>query len=284
MKKINQTNYSFQQVFDACRKGVKNKDRNDLIKRLGEVSSLDEIEKKYQNKAKKQKLYTFEEHKKSDFVFDKLTTEEAKYLYTKGLVKRNSGRKIYDKILSQTPKCPYCGEIGNSATLDHYLPKSFFPQFSILPDNLVPACRDCNSGSKSSTFPKTEDQQIIHPYFDKTIFFEEQWIRAKVLAGVNQEPYILEYYISCPEEWSNIDKKRAEKHFDEFNIAKRYGIQAAEQLSIEIDKRKNTLKSLSKGKFRSYLLDGINASFVNHWRSIMYQALASDNVFCSAIF
>ncbi len=42
--------------------------------------------------------------------------------------------------------CPYCGLPGK-LTLDHYLPRapSFFPQFSSLSSNLVPACHGCQS-------------------------------------------------------------------------------------------------------------------------------------------
>lgn len=40
--------------------------------------------------------------------------------------------------------CPYCGIPGN-ITLDHYLPRDlkFFPHYSALETNLVPACFDC---------------------------------------------------------------------------------------------------------------------------------------------
>lgn len=40
--------------------------------------------------------------------------------------------------------CPYCGLPGN-ITLDHYLPRDlkYFPHYSVLEVNLVPACFDC---------------------------------------------------------------------------------------------------------------------------------------------
>lgn len=39
--------------------------------------------------------------------------------------------------------CPYCG-IGPAGTHDHALPKECYPEFSVLAQNLVPCCGDCN--------------------------------------------------------------------------------------------------------------------------------------------
>lgn len=288
MKNLNKTNYRFQKVFAACIKGEKN---INLKHRLQEVdnNSLKEIERNYLANANKQELYTFEANQNDDshIVYGKITKGEAKDLYDKGLLGRKEGKKIYAKLLSRALKCPYCGEVGIVSTLDHYLPKSFYPQFSILPYNLIPACRDCNSGSKGSKYPEHEEEQIIHPYFDKPIFFNEQWIYAKVIRATNQgEPYILKYYVACPSGWNDIDKKRVKNHFDEFDIAKRYGIQASEALSDVIYMRKNSLSNLPCKDYLLHLKEqSKNESFhINHWRRVMYQALANDRVFCSTEF
>lgn len=253
---------------------------------MNQTDNLDKIELDYQINATQQKLYSFAANHNDDnhLVYSKITKGEAKDLYDKGLLGRKEGKVIYDKLVSQAIKCPYCGEIGFVASLDHYLPKSFFPQFSILPYNLIPSCRDCNSGSKGSGYPIQEEEQIIHPYFDKPIFFEDQWIYADVITSINQEdPYILKYYVSCPDGWNDIDKRRAKKHFDKFKIAKRYAINASEELSIVVDARKNTLKNLSELDYQSYLLEqsGIHLH-INHWRKVMYQALANNTIFCAS--
>src|SRR6185369_14124832 len=76
------------------------------------------------------------------------------------------GKKIYDRIMTAARACPYCGH-GTLFTLDHYLPKgiSHFPELSIAPLNLIPACRDCNS-NKHVHVPTREEEQYIHPYFE----------------------------------------------------------------------------------------------------------------------
>jgi hypothetical protein len=62
--------------------------------------------------------------------------------------------------------CPMCGSpvIGS---LDHYLPRATFSEFSIMRANLVPACMHCNSSAKGKTLKGDAlPKRFIHPYFD----------------------------------------------------------------------------------------------------------------------
>lgn len=62
--------------------------------------------------------------------------------------------------------CPMCGS-QHLGTLDHYLPRESFPEFSILPCNLIPACPHCNSGVKKGIYRGTASpERFIHPYFE----------------------------------------------------------------------------------------------------------------------
>lgn len=60
--------------------------------------------------------------------------------------------------------CPYCG-LPSVNTIDHYFPKSRFPQFSFLFRNLVPSCYDCNR-IKDDKAIGSYGQYFFHPYFD----------------------------------------------------------------------------------------------------------------------
>lgn len=60
--------------------------------------------------------------------------------------------------------CPMCGST-HSGTLDHYLPKTGFPIFSVFAKNLVPACK-CNSKRKETLLGANPGERLLHPYFD----------------------------------------------------------------------------------------------------------------------
>lgn len=70
--------------------------------------------------------------------------------------------------------CPVCGEAGTPNTLDHYLPQQDFPDFSILPANLVPTCDICQ-GHKLAHYLGPDGRLFVHPYFDA--FLDQQVAR-----------------------------------------------------------------------------------------------------------
>lgn len=59
--------------------------------------------------------------------------------------------------------CPYC-LLRQPTSLDHFLPKDFYPEFSVLAWNLVYVCDPCNrkKGNRFVDAPR----QVINPYFD----------------------------------------------------------------------------------------------------------------------
>jgi hypothetical protein len=204
-------------------------------------------------------------------------------LYGYHMVDRQPGRGLYDVILvAANEQCPFCGGIGRPKSLDHFLPKANYPQYAVLPQNLVPCCRDCNT-EKSNALATVEDEQSIHPYFDDDKFFSEQWVFAKVELT---QPCSLVYFSAPPNEWRDTDKNRALNHFRDFNIGARYSVQAADELSALIDLRRGYLSSISPEEFSVYLSSVSNSTsyFSNHWKRVMYQTLAQNRDFYGAIW
>ncbi len=62
--------------------------------------------------------------------------------------------------------CPSCGEPGRPRTLDHYLPKDKFPEFSINLLNLTPMCDWCQGEKLAEYITSDGRKRYIHPYFD----------------------------------------------------------------------------------------------------------------------
>ncbi|ANQ20204.1 hypothetical protein BA893_00360 [Vibrio natriegens] len=65
--------------------------------------------------------------------------------------------------------CPSCGEDGAPGTLDHYLPKTEFPELAVCVANLTPMCSKCQ-GKKSSEYQTPDGQKAyLHPYYDEVL-------------------------------------------------------------------------------------------------------------------
>lgn len=58
--------------------------------------------------------------------------------------------------------CPYCG-FGEITELDHFLPSSSYPEFSIYTYNLIPSCHRCNN------LKRTFGHVAFNPYYDVVI-------------------------------------------------------------------------------------------------------------------
>lgn len=64
-------------------------------------------------------------------------------------------------------ECPYCGHPLAPDTLDHFIPKDSWPEYSIFPNNLVPQCKYCAPLKGSNYFCSDENAvKYIHPYFN----------------------------------------------------------------------------------------------------------------------
>jgi 5-methylcytosine-specific restriction endonuclease McrA len=62
-------------------------------------------------------------------------------------------------------RCQYCG-IGEATTLDHYIPRDQYPEFSVFILNLVLACAHCNN-KKLNVWRDNGETVFIHLYHDE---------------------------------------------------------------------------------------------------------------------
>lgn len=205
-------------------------------------------------------------------------------LYTQYFVPENKpARAIYETVkVSAGGKCPLCGGIGHVRTLDHYLPKANFPLYSVLPANLVPCCRDCNS-EKLNAFAVHQADQTLHPYFDHDRFFHEKWIHARVIPT---SPPVVEYFVAAPVTWSPQDINRVAAHFREYGLGDKFSVEAAADLPETIRTRSTTLAAHSPADYSAYLWEkSQNIDLpINNWRRVMFAALAMDAWFCHQAF
>lgn len=91
-------------------------------------------------------------------------------------------------VESSSGKCAFCECIpseGGNVEVEHFKPKSKYPNFTFEWENLLPACRRCN-GSKDDH--DTELEPIVNPYLQNpSDFFLYESLSIKPIIGENYE-------------------------------------------------------------------------------------------------
>lgn len=285
MLRLGMPPYTYSQALDCCRNGITG--NTDLLQKLGDNHvRLENVAAFYVASASIGELYTIQatQNNQNDdpIVIGDLKKSDLIMLYSTYFAKKGKpARIIYDAMMAAAKeKCPFCGGIGRPRNLDHFLPKAHYPQFSVLPLNLVPSCRDCNMDGKGSDFATNEEDQVLQPYLDHDRFFSEQWVFASYLRGVGSEPGVIEYFVDPPEYWSNAQKRRVEKHFNDFELGLRFSKEAGPRLVTYLAQMRELMGiPLSIEIAKSVILQPVidSSPYVNHWERVMCLALMDDS-------
>ena len=153
MMRLSEHQYSAEQTLEECVTGITGNAalREKLISSKPELTAAGD---EYLNAVGTGELHCIPsintDVDEDPVVINTLKKSELVKIYDQYFVPEDKpARKIYDALLNAAKeKCPFCGGIGTQRNLDHFLPKAHFPQFSVLPRNLVPSCRDCNMDGK----------------------------------------------------------------------------------------------------------------------------------------
>jgi hypothetical protein len=168
--------------------------------------------------------------------------------------------------------CPVCGS-GATGSLDHYLPRAEFQEFSIMRANLVPACPTCNSTSKGTKYKGGPDERLIHPYFDT-------WANAELWQVKINQPFdaatftpvaldqllsdqkkIVTFHLATVLSWQFLDFAET-----------RWARLPTMMLDFGVDPTDAAVAEYIKGELkRATVADGLNS-----WNSALMRGIASD--------
>ena len=275
MKRLAKPLIDFGSIYDACANEICDSAFAGKVT-AARAAVLTEFAK-YDSYAETHSLYSFTcgaHGEKHQMVLGGLTKSEFLKLYNDHL--RNSTkppRKYYDKLRAgaELGQCPLCG-FGQVSTLDHFLPKSLYPAFSILPLNLVPACKDCNKEKVAAAL--TNLNQVLHPYFEDATVEADTWLFAEI---VQTAPPTVRYYAQTPVPWGADLKQRVNNHFNEFRLAHRFAVEAANALPVLAYHLEGLPDLCSR---TAHLLQAAHSEQRirrNSWKAALYSALASSS-------
>lgn len=274
--RIKKVNHDQKKIIDTCISQIDNK--NGRGSRIGSYSKyILEKQTEYIKKARAGTLDNFEDEKykkeKSADPPNMEFKEDMIWLYDNKFAKSSSeARKYYDKIMlsADNGRCPYCLH-REVSQLDHYLPKSTRPVLSIVTENLIPSCSDCN-------IPKgTNDSLFSHPYFDDIdcfIYLECDLINT-------DDGVVFKYKVAETKECDEKLLERIKNQMNSSDLLSLYGRHAASEFNIhkksfmglnELGEEKNVLTR----HFTSLLESYCDAIGVNSWQSAMYRCLVNN--------
>ncbi len=180
--------------------------------------------------------------------------------------------------------CPFCN-IGQSTTLDHYLPKDTYPTLSVYSRNLVPCCGTCNSLKTTLVLDKAVNvRAFYHPYFD--VIPTDLFLQVQHAVHVNT--ITLKFKVFKPAGMSTNAFNQLNSHFTKLGLAKKFRLRALDHLEEQLPAfRREHHAGGHTAVAASLLTDACDLEISrgrNHWRVVLYKALAADQAFCNEGF
>ncbi|MCA6998448.1 MULTISPECIES: HNH endonuclease [Dickeya] len=204
--------YTFDQIYKSCVIGAKNKSFNaDEIKLNAFLRACHNHYRIYASYGLLHQYIDKTEH----MGWDKNRLLD---LYNLRLSKTGTtARKYYNllKSYSADNKCTLC-HISEADSLDHFLPKEYFPSLTISPNNLIPSCDKCNR-KKLEYFSDQKDAQLIHPRFEG--YYNSFWLLAHFDENQNRI-IVLPNRNIYPE--GSTEYQRISKHINRLGITTAY--------------------------------------------------------------
>lgn len=270
------------EVWDLCLQGLLKKSKSTADALASAKTNVEDAHLAYLGAAG---LGHFWGLRTTDFQCEGVTQAQTTWLYNSKLVGGNDKqRAVYDRIKAGAVDdlCPFCNH-RDVYDLDHFLPKESFHLLAVNPWNLVPSCKECNVNKKAHKADQATNE-FFHPYFNVP---RGRWLSAEVHCG---ERPTLRFKVIAPNEWSEIDLKRAEFQFDRLKLDRLYRAQTGAEIRV--------LASSLLGIFRGggpegadrvrrklmELADEREPAGLNDWKQAMYTAMAESDWYCHGGF
>lgn len=220
--------------------------------------------------------------------FDTNESNDLQGCYT---IKTNAKDELIKNIISAQSKhfqnvCGYC-LINTRNTIDHYIPETSLPVFSILAKNLLPCCNFCNQ-KKLEYWREGNSRAIIHLYNDFNL--DIQFLYGSLSFNKHGVP-LINFELRNDNKILNSDYNIIEKHFTRLDLLNRY----MENIDLIISDIKDDIEInrlefgdlITNEKIKSILIRKsqklVDHFGVNYWKAIVINLLANSKMFLDSI-
>jgi len=220
----------------------------------------------------------------SDSKFSPELPEKLKKLYnSRDELYKTFKDEIYKKPFEECEQlCPYCGTKIAPDTLDHYMPKAIFPEFSIYSYNLIPVCSVCNRNKHEKWLDDSGSRLILNPYFDK-IIDEQQFLKCSLKLG-NNAIISIDYYIDDKVNIEDYYLTIIKNHFEKLDLNQRYVKLSVDRFGrfvwgyIDDDEKEFVDVSISELKRDvKKSINGLRKYGKNYWEKVFLEELKESD-------
>ena len=182
-------------------------------------------------------------------------------------------KPVLQALRSRTHQfCPACGEDGTPNTLDHYLPKQTYPEFSITAWNLFPMCDICQGEKGTKTVNVANERLFLHPYFDQ--FMDAQVVELEIGTPYNAPTSIS---VAPHNTLDAAESALVSRHLNELNIAKRFNhFFKSEYLRLLRLVRDIRVGGMDVTTMLGYFRSNARDKSINSWGHVFYTAVLSN--------
>ncbi|MEZ8372621.1 HNH endonuclease [Vibrio splendidus] len=186
----------------------------------------------------------FHEVKKQISNVDEEVSKSLKVLYD-AYVKKSGVTKF---IFKQSHVCAGCQKsyATERSTKDHFLPSSVYPNFFVLPWNLIPICGDCNR-AKNDAYPKNSKENLPHPYFNG-LLFKKNWIKVVI-----KEVKPLKFELAFDKALRASEKQMVLNHLVTFKLEGAFNSHMSTLFDEIDDELRDTFKANGAANLKAYL-------------------------------
>lgn len=271
----NLTNFD-EDCFNIHKTAVKNKNNSALKKAL--ISIEDKVRGQYEvynDKFTTKSIYKIKSISFTLFERDSLIDL---YSYRSAIIKSVKNKILDKQIITINATCQYC-TINSVGTLDHFIPKEEFPEFSVNPLNLFPCCSECNSKKSKFSFDG-EESLFINLYLDELP--EKEYLKAKFV--FNDDVPMVTFTLANDEMINEELFNTISNHYKRLNLLERMRAVSNERITDIINSIKrsfkinNDINTLKKFIIEEEMENKSSYGY-NHWKSVLVLSLISYNDF-----
>lgn len=171
--------------------------------------------------------------------------------------------------------CPNC-QADDAHTLDHYLPKTDFPEFSDNPLNLILCCQDCN-GKKGKRWRKDGKRIQLNLYLDNIPDVKYLYVTVNMVNGLPDATFEVKRPIGATD--AIFDK--IENHYSKLKLcSKKFVEKTYDALSELRSSLRPAYEKLSEAQAKESMMETVvewkRKYGQNYWKAVLLEACGAN--------